>query len=237
MKCRTRETYIISDIHLWHKNCIKYSSRPYHIVDGNDKVPENAEAVNQMNEDILKMFDNLPNDCDVWNLGDVFFCGTGKKNLYKKIDTLKEIVKRMKGENRRLFLILGNHDNLHEKDKSRVQFYYDLGFDIVYDTPIILEDKWILSHEPVYIEPGSHFINLYGHTHDFEVNRDYFIYDYENYAQQVREAKAKGLSEPPMEQKYPDKIISKDNYKNMCLDFNKGFIKWSGDQFQIIKYW
>lgn len=188
-----------------------------------------------MNEDILKMFDNLPQKCDIWNLGDVFYQGGHK--LIKQVDTLKLFVQRMKGENRRLFLVMGNHDDLHLKDQSKVQFYYELGFDVVYDTPVIIEDKWILSHEPVYIEPGSQFINLYGHTHNLEVNRDYFCYDYENYAEVVRKAKESGLQEPPMEKIYPEKTISKNNYKNMCFGFNKGLLKWEKDQFIPIRCW
>ena len=82
---RTRQTFIISDLHLGHSNIIKYCGRPYH-VEGSNRNPANIPEVNRMNEDILKMFDYLPDNCDIWNLGDCFFCGTGRHNEYLNED-------------------------------------------------------------------------------------------------------------------------------------------------------
>lgn len=233
MKHRTRQTFIVSDLHFGHANIINYCNRPYTVVKGNNK-PENKPALAAMKEDILKIFDFLPDDCDIWNLGDFFFAGSGdpKKVSDERIAELKEIVTRLKKTNRRLYLVLGNHDNMHLKDQSRVDFYHSIGFDNVYDTPVLVDDKYILSHEPVYIAPGSNFINLYGHTHDLDIKEDYFCYDYENYAMEQRVFAKMGQACPPIQMRYPDRKVDLHNYKNVCLDANNGVLEWTGDYFK-----
>lgn len=231
---RTRQTFITSDLHFGHSNIIKYCNRPYK-VEGPNSNPANIPEVNRMNEDILKMFDFLPDDCDIWNLGDVFFAGSGKCKKYLEADKIAEVtemVKRMKAGNRKLFLVLGNHDNIHFPDKSILEYYYNLGFDKVYDTPVIIEDKFILSHEPVYLAKGSNFMNLYGHTHDLCIEKDYFCYDYENYAMECRVFDKMGEPRPPIKMRYPEREVNVDQYKNMCLDHNNGILEWTGDYFK-----
>lgn len=238
---RTRDTYIVSDLHFMHPAICKYCRRPYKI-EGPNSNPANKSEVERMNEDILKAFDKLPDSCDVWNLGDVFFPGTTQQTKFldnpDNVVKLKEIVERMKGKDRKLFLVLGNHDVFHYKGQSRLEFYYSLGFDKVYDTPVILEDKYILSHEPVYITPGSNFTNLYGHTHDLSIKEDYFTYDYDNYAMITRCYKQNGEEPPKIEQKWPDKLINLGNYRNMCLDNSKSILHWVDGIFEKkIKCW
>lgn len=230
---RVRKTFITSDLHFGHANIIRYCNRPYHVEPPN-KNPINIPAINAMEEDMLKMFDFLPEDCDIWNLGDFYFAGSSNtKNLNEEfISKLKTIVARMKNGNRRLFLILGNHDELHFKNQDRIQFYYNLGFDKVYDTPVLIEDKYLLSHEPVYLKPENNIINLYGHTHDLAIKEDYFCYDYENYAMECRVFDKLGEKRPPIEKRFPDRQINLMNYKNMCLDYNNGILEWTGDYFK-----
>lgn len=228
---RTRQTFITSDTHFGHSNIIKYCNRPYH-VEGGNRNPANVPEINRMNEDILRMFDSLPSDCDIWHLGDFWFCGRNSEDFVKDevILELKKIVKRIRSNGRRIFLVLGNHDNgrsnLNSAWRTRTSYYKYLGFDAVYDTPIILEDKWILSHEPVWIDPGSHFVNLYGHTHDLVIPEDYFCYDQENYARDVRA----GIVP---EMKWPERKVDLKNYKNMCLDHWHGIQEWKGDDFYV----
>lgn len=230
---RTRKTFIVSDLHFGHANICRYSGRPYKVEAPNSN-PVNAPEVARMNEDILKMFDSLPEDCDIWNLGDVFFAGSRYKDYRKpeKIAEMKSIVARMKKGNRKLFLVLGNHDDIHFHGKGRIEFYYMLGFDKVYDTPVLIENKFILSHEPVYIAKGSNFINLYGHTHDLAIEEDYFTYDFENYAMEKRVADNLNIEESKVTQRYPDRIVDLKQYRNMCLDYNKGILEWTGDYFK-----
>lgn len=218
-----RKTYIVSDNHFFHTNIIRYCARPYNISDLKNKDFLNEEIL-KMNEDIMKEFDALPEECDIYNNGDLFFVGdeNKKKFLNSCLDEMKAMIKRMKGPagKRRLFLILGNHDNFHLPNESRIKFYYDLGFDKVYDTPIIIEDNFILSHEPVYISPANNFINLYGHVHDLDIEENYFCYDYDNYAMITRVAKQEGIEPPPIELKWPGRKILLSKYLNVCWDKN-----------------
>ena len=218
-----RITYIVSDLHALNVNIVRYCARTYNVSDLKNKDFLNEEIL-KMNEDIMKEFDALPEECDIYNNGDLFFVGdeNKKKFLNSCLDEMKAMVKRMKGPTgkRKLFLILGNHDNFHLPNESRIKFYYDLGFDKVYDTPIIIEDNFILSHEPVYISPANNFINLYGHVHDLDIDEKYFCYDYDNYAMITRVAKQEGIEPPPIELKWPERKIILNKYLNVCWDKN-----------------
>ena len=221
---RTRQTFITSDTHFGHSNIIKYCKRPYK-VEGGNRNPANIPEVQRMNEDILQLFERLPADCDIWHLGDFWFNGSHKVSPEDQLATnllINDAVRRIKMNGRRIFLVLGNHDN----GRPSVKYYLDRGFDRVYDSPVILEDKWILSHEPVWIEPGSHFVNLYGHTHDLVIPEDYFCFDQENYAQQVRE----GIVP---EMKWPERKVDLNNYGNVCLDNWHGIPEWKGDTLHV----
>ena len=56
-------------------------------------------------------------------------------------------------------MIKGNHDI---KDNEE---YRKCGFIEVYDMPIILDDFWILSHKPLYVNENMPYANIYGHVH------------------------------------------------------------------------
>ena len=129
--------WIYSDPHYHHGNVIEYANRPF-----ND--------VNHMNKEMIKRHNFLINKQDkVFILGD--FCFSDKKKT-------KEIVSQLKGN---LVLIIGNHDRCRS-----VQWWYDVGFKEVIKYPIIVNEKYILSHEPIMIDRHSDFINLHGHIHE-----------------------------------------------------------------------
>ena len=184
--------FITSDLHLFHQNIIDYVNRPFEF---------SPAGCSQMNEFILQKFDELPEDCLIWNLGDVLL------NRKFPNDKVSYIILRMK-QNRRMNLILGNHDkqNGKEKNQTYIEHYTNLGFDKVFNAPIIFNDKYILSHEPVFIDKGSGYINLHGHTHDRFVKEDFFLSEYNK--------------------KFPKKKVDPENYINVCMDANN---------FQILK--
>lgn len=217
-----KNMYILSDNHFYHANIIKYCDRNYNYED-------EADVLN-MNEDMLKRFDALPDDKDtvVWNLGDLSF----GKMITKSSDPfneLRRIVNRMKGENRTLCYVLGNHDyDLYKMigkkafAKSVVDFFRGLGFDYVYNHPIMFNENIILSHEPVYLKPGTGIKNIHGHTHNVNVSADYFKVDIENYEMKLRAARKDGMTDiPEALLNWPHKDVDLEDYINVSLDANE----------------
>jgi len=136
--------YFISDFHWNHANIIRYSSRPY-----ND--------VEEMNKTLIKNWNQTvsPNDT-IWHLGDFCYLKENKQ-LYDLLNSL----------NGKKNMILGNHDQIIEKNKdyllkSRMvesiqhyhEFKYNKGFFVLFHYG---QRVWNHSHH------GS--IMLYGHSH------------------------------------------------------------------------
>ena len=69
-----RKTYIVSDNHFFHVNIVRYCARPYNVSDLKNKDFLNEEIL-KMNEDLMKEFDALPVECDIYNNGYLFFVG------------------------------------------------------------------------------------------------------------------------------------------------------------------
>jgi len=136
-------TWFTSDTHFWHENIIKYCNRPY-------------KTVEEMNEDLIAKWNaRVGKDDIVWNLGD--FCFGGK-------DKIESVFPRLNG---RINLVLGNHDH------HKLSYYYDLGFNRVYDHPVLISNFFILSHEPVqWIKDGDVYASIYGHVHNQEMYKD-----------------------------------------------------------------
>lgn len=133
----TENTFFTSDTHFYHENIIKYCNRPF-------------SSVDEMNEKLIEKWNSVVGKNDiVWHLGD--FCFGQKDNISKIIPKL----------NGRINLVMGNHD--HQK----VKFYYDSGFNRVYDRQIIINGFYILSHAPLqFLNDNCPFFNIYGHVHD-----------------------------------------------------------------------
>lgn len=129
------KTWFISDLHLNHTNIIKYCNRPF-------------ETVEEMNEWIIKQWNKkIKKDDIVWLLGDVSL-GNKEKSLH--------LLQQLNGK---IHMIYGNHDHLP------TSFYYQAGFKFVSKYPVILKNKFILSHAPMVLDPNSQFINIHGHVH------------------------------------------------------------------------
>ena len=129
--------WFISDLHFAHKNIIKYCSRPF-------------DNVNQMNEILIQNWNKKIGVEDrVFVLGDFALCGK---------DKIIEFGNHLKG---RKILILGNHDG------ASLSTYYNAGFEMVSKFPIIFQDFFILSHEPIEFLPlNTPFVNIFGHVHN-----------------------------------------------------------------------
>ena len=70
---------------------------------------------------------------------------------------LQKLIKSLNGK---IILIAGNHD------KNNLDFYKkECGLE-VYNYPIIIDDFWILSHEPMYVSQQSPYANIFAHVHN-----------------------------------------------------------------------
>lgn len=154
MFMNTTRTYFISDTHFGHSRIIEYCDRPY-------------KDTTQMDIDIIHKWNSVvkPNDT-VWHLGDfAFFSKKDHERIYKLIQKL----------NGNINLLLGNHDR-HISDN--IQFWMDLGFKKVWDSPFLFMNDYILSHEPVISKNGIDLTyhpklkNIHGHTHNS--NADFY---------------------------------------------------------------
>ena len=160
--------YITSDLHLFHKNIMKY-----------EPISRNFSSVDEMNEAILSQIDALPPNSILINLGDVYLSFNVKK------EQIAEIVQRMKNNNKTLVLILGNHDRKIRGVNDPISYFKEIGFDKVQDTPYKFME-YAFRHEPFPVERPSDDLQgftgsfppaicIHGHTHSKMVDEDYFI--------------------------------------------------------------
>ena len=134
-------TFYIADLHLGHKNVLRFDNRPFSTIEENDEY-----IIAQWNEAVS-------DDDDVWILGDISWHSASKT---------AELLKRLKG---RKHLCIGNHD--HKLIKSayvRQQFV-----EIVDYKEISFGDGTgvVLCHYPIpcYNKHFYGWYHLYGHVH------------------------------------------------------------------------
>jgi len=137
MGCR----YVTADHHFGHHSenrgsVIRYENRPY----------SNGE---EMDADLFQKWNAVVKKSDaVFHLGDVSF--------HNKADT-QSIISRLRGHK---ILIMGNHDFAHGR-----QWWLDVGFQEVYRYPIIIDEFYIMSHAPIYLNSSMPYVNIHGHLH------------------------------------------------------------------------
>lgn len=139
------KTFVTSDLHLGHKNILKFNpdTRPY-------------ASVDEMNEALVENWNSVVGPSDtVYNLGDVAFMG------YSKLEPLLE---RLNGIH---ILIYGNHDQVIKKNLDKVisrglirevHDYYELN---------VNRQTICMSHYSMRVWNKMHHgsIMLYGHSH------------------------------------------------------------------------
>lgn len=60
----------------------------------------------------------------------------------------------------KFYLVRGNHDNWDDET------IMEMGFSKIYDKPIVVEDFFICSHEPIYMNRNMPYVNIFGHVHN-----------------------------------------------------------------------
>ncbi|CAH2213703.1 metallophosphoesterase [Tepidibacter aestuarii] len=138
--------YFISDMHFGHGNIIKYENRPFKNIKEMD-----TTIINNWNSVVKK-------DDKVFVLGDISFY-----NKEKTAETIYSL-------NGYKVLILGNHDN-----ERSIHWWKSVGFDEVIKYPIIYNDFYILSHEPMYLNENMPYMNIHGHIHNLKYESKQFF--------------------------------------------------------------
>jgi predicted phosphodiesterase len=215
------KTLILSDIHVdtWYTAAVQRSRLAVDEVD---------ESIVNTTMDFIWKVKNIP----------IVDCLLLAGDYANDFTSFKHEINWLANKYSTIYLVLGNHD-VCRLSSSRIKFYYEAGFDKVYDSPIIVNDKFILSHEPVYIAPGSNFINIYGHTHDEDICKpdninneglsNYFMYDWDNWAMISKVYRKEGKEPPDKEQflKYPERGVSPVNYYNVCWDMHNKILSFN----------
>lgn len=131
--------YLISDSHFNHKNIIDYEERPF-------------DSVEKMNQHMIEQWNKtISNKDTVYHLGD--FAWGNKEEVSK-------ILSQLNGSK---ILIMGNHDR-----KKSSKWWMDAGFDMAIKGGVILDDFYLLSHEPMHLTPSMPYVNCHGHIHSMK---------------------------------------------------------------------
>lgn len=103
-----------------------------------------------MTNKMIKYWNHVVSNNDiVYLVGDFALCGKSK---------MIEIGQQLNGKKH---LILGNHDS------ASYNTYREAGFSMIYDKPIILDNFYIISHQPMdFIPEDGVFANIFAHVHD-----------------------------------------------------------------------
>ncbi|MEE0858767.1 MAG: metallophosphoesterase [Acutalibacteraceae bacterium] len=111
-------------------------------------------SVEDMNNKIISNWNKVVLDNDfVYIVGD-FGAENNEAEILNKLNGTK-------------YLIKGNHDTFSN------EYYRNSGFTEVYNLPIILNNFWILSHEPIYVNNNMPYANIFGHIHNSPLYKDY----------------------------------------------------------------
>lgn len=140
-------TFFIADTHFFDKRIIYNCNRPF-------------KNVEEMSDILIENWNKTVKNTDVvWILGDFFrFINNEDDPHDNKERGFNDIVNNLKGEKN---LIIGNHD-IKSLD------FYRSKFNFVSPYPILFNNYFLLSHEPLLLSQTTPYFNLYGHVHNDE---------------------------------------------------------------------
>lgn len=170
----TENLYVTSDLHLNHKNIIKYCSRPFEY---------SEDGVEKMNGVLINNLMQLPEGCALLNLGDWALLHGSNKNRTLVHTVIEKLLKK----NISIYTVLGNHDRIFQKfDNGKGSFINEDELNKVYlqqQEPgaksvwlsglgkILLNGKYYLTHEPFYLREDDK-LELHGHIHNNPLHRE-----------------------------------------------------------------
>ena len=146
--------FFIADPHFNHKRIIETCNRPF-----KDVVAMNTSLINNWNSVVNR-------DDTVFVLGDVYnFVETkDSKTIDEDTYNFYSIISSLKGHK---YLIKGNHDTRNDS-----VYLICNCFEKVYDHPILYNNFFLLSHEPLLLSNTTPYFNLYGHVHTDDKYQD-----------------------------------------------------------------
>lgn len=136
-ECGIRE-FVIGDTHFFDPNIILYSDRPF-------------ASVEEMNQFMIEQWNSVVNNNDtVFVLGDFF-------DFYYCDDIqVFDVLDQLQGN---IILIAGNHD------RGNLDVFRAYGIEVI-EHPIIKDEFWILSHEPMFVTESAPYANIFAHVHN-----------------------------------------------------------------------
>lgn len=135
------QRFVIADTHFYDDNIMKFEGRPFKTVE-----VMNSEIITNWNTVVQK-------DATVYMLGDFFGYCTGDSGYFK----VEKVLNNLNGH---IILIRGNHET-----DEQIFWYKKFGIEVI-ETPIILDNFYILSHEPMYVSENMPYANVFGHIHN-----------------------------------------------------------------------
>lgn len=129
--------FFIADTHFGDERIIRYENRPF-------------ESVAEMDKALVEKWNNVVSVEDtVYVIGDF--------SAYADLEADRELLHKLNGSK---VLVMGNHDTHRTCDEWRA-----IGFSECSQWPIIYNNFFMLSHEPLYINANMPYANIYGHVH------------------------------------------------------------------------
>ena len=131
-----KRTFLIADPHFGDSRIIGYEGRPF-------------AGTKEMEEELIRRWnETVDQDSRVFVLGDFSACGR---------EDNRRILSLLAGEK---YLIMGNHDRHFTSEQ-----WEEMGFIHASYWPVLFENWYWLSHEPLYLNRNMPYANIFGHVH------------------------------------------------------------------------